>query len=86
MVCAIGEDDCAASMTHKWYEVEGGINLCSRFWIGMTEKDGKIVSNIPKGVKVPIEVSRGLFEHSCREFTNLASILSEVYKENKDNF
>ena len=86
LVCAIGEDECSAAMTHKWYDVEGGVMFCSRFWIGMKEVDGKIVSNIPKGVKVPIEVSRGLFEHSCKEFTNLASILPDVYKENKDNF
>ena len=43
LVCAIGEDKCAAAMTHKWYDVEGGVMFCSRFWIGMTEKDGKIV-------------------------------------------
>ena len=52
----------------------------------MCEKNGKIISNLPQGVKVPIEVSRGLFEHNCKEFTNLASILPELYKENKDNF
>jgi len=73
-------------MAHKWYDVEGGIMLCSRFWIGMSEKNGKIESNLPEGVKIPIEVSRGLFEHNCKEFTNLASILPDLYKENKDNF
>ena len=86
LVCGIGEGECAAAMIHKWYDVEGGLMLCSRFWIGMCEKNGKIISNLPKDVKVPIEVSRGLFEHNCKEFTNLASILPELYKENKDNF
>ena len=53
--------------------------LCSRFWIGMCEKNGKIISNLPQGVKVPIEVSRGLFEYNCKELTNLASLTQVVY-------
>ena len=53
--------------------------LCSRFWIGMCEKNGKIINNLPQGVKVPIEVSRGLFEYNCKELTNLASLTQVVY-------
>lgn len=86
MVCAIGAGNCAAAMTHKWYPFKDGVNFCSRFWIGMGVVDGKIIKTLPAGVKVPVEVPRGLFAHNIKEFTNLASILAEVYAENRDNF
>lgn len=41
---------------------------------------------VPEGVSVPVEAVRWLFGHNIKEFTNLASILAEVYAENKDNF
>ncbi len=86
LVCAIGSGDCAAAMTHKWYPYKDGVMLCSRFWTGYGVVDENIVCTLPKGAKVPVEVSRGLFAHNIKEFTNLASILPEVYAENKDNF
>lgn len=86
LVCGIGDGDCAAAMTHKWYPVEGGVNFCSRFWIGYAWVDGKIIKTLPEGVKLPVEVPRGLFAHNIKEFSNLAAILPEVYAENKDNF
>ena len=48
--------------------------------------DGKIVCTLPEGVTVPIEVSKGLFAHNIKEFSNLAAILPTVYSENKNNF
>jgi len=86
LVCAIGDGNCAAAMTHKWYPVEGGVNFCSRFWIGYGVVDGKIVKTIPAEIKIPVEVSRNLFAHNIKEFSNLVKILPEVYAENKDNF
>ena len=86
MVCAIGESSCAAAMTHKWYPYKDGVMFVSRFWIGMGVVDGKIVKTLPEGVRIPEIVPRGLFAHNIKEFTNLAVILPEVYKENKDNF
>lgn len=86
LVCAIGAGNCAAAMTHKWYAYKDGVKLCSRFWVGFAEVDGKIIPTLPEGVKIPVEVPRGLFAHNIKEFSNLASILPEVYVENKDNF
>ena len=86
IVCAIGSGNCAAAMTHKWYPFEDGVKLCSRFWIGFGVVDGKIINTLPAGAKVPVEVSRGLFAHNIKEFSNLAAILAEVYAENRDNF
>ena len=86
LVCAIGAGNCAAAMTHKFYKVDGGAMLCSRFWIGFAEVEGKIICTLPEGAKVPVEVAKGLFAHNIKEFSNLAAILPEVYAENKDNF
>ena len=86
LVCGIGDGDCAAAMTHKWYPYNEGVMFCSRFWVGFAVVEGKIVKTLPDGVKIPLEVPRGLFAHNIKEFTNLASILPEVYAENKDNF
>lgn len=82
MVCAIGESTCAAAMTHKWYPYKDGVMFCSRFWIGFGVVDGKIVKTLPEGVRIPDIMPKGLFAHNIKEFTNLASILPEVYKEN----
>lgn len=86
LVCAIGAGDTAAAMTHKWYPYEDGIMFCSRFWIGYAEKDGKIVRGLPEGARVPSAVTQKLFEHNIKEFTNLASILPEVYEMEKEDF
>lgn len=85
MVCAVGEGDCVAAMTHKWYPYQDGIMFCSRFWIGIGIVDGKIKKIVPENVRVPLEVPKGLFAHNIKEFTNLAKILPEVYEENKEN-
>ncbi len=60
--------------------------FCSRFWIGFFGVDDKIIRTLPKDVKIPIEIPRGLFAHNIKEFSNPAKILSEVYVDNKDNF
>jgi len=86
LVCGIGDGPCAAAMTHKWFPYQDGVKLCSRFWIGYGIIDGKISCTLPDGAHVPVEVSKGLFAHNIKEFTNLAAILPEVYAENKDNF
>ena len=86
LVCGVGDGSCPAAMVHKWFPYEDGIKLCSRFWIGYGIVDEKFVRVIPENVKVPIEIPRKLFAHNIKEFTNLASILPEVYEENKDNF
>mgnify|MGYP007070325768 CR=1 FL=1 len=86
LVSAIGDGSCAAAMTHKWYPYKDEVLFCSRFWIGFAVVEGKIVKTLPEGVKIPVEVPKGLFAHNIKEFTNLAAILPEVYAENKDNF
>ena len=86
MVCAVGEGNCAAAMTHKWYPYRDGVLFCSRFWIGYGMVDGKIQKIVPDDVRIPDFVPMGLFAHNIKEFTNLAAILPAVYAENRDQF
>ena len=86
LVCAIGEGKCAAAMTHKWFPYMDGVMFCSRFWVGYGVVDGAIVRTLPDGIRIPMEVTRGLFGHNIKEFANLAAILPELYSENRDNF
>ncbi len=86
MVCAVGEGSAPAIMTHICQEAEGGIVFRSRFWMGYGLIDGKLVKLIPEGVKIPEAVPRALFAHNIKEYSHLASILPEIYKEEKDNW
>lgn len=81
LVCAIGESSCAAAMTHKWYPYKDGVLFCSRFWIGFGMVDGVIKKTLPEGIRIPDVVPQGLFAHNIKEFTNLASILPQLYQE-----
>ena len=87
MVCAIGEGKVAAAMTHKWYPYKNGVMFVSHFWIGMhRNEDGTITKGIPDGIKIPLNIAKGLYAHNIKEFSNLKAILPEVYKENKGAF
>ena len=86
LVAGIGDGDCAAAMIHKWYNFKDGVILSSRFWVGYSLVEDKIIFALPENAKIPIEVPKGLFAHNIKEFSNLAAILPEIYTENKDNF
>lgn len=86
MVCAVGKSGCPAVMTHKAVAAEGGIWFKSHFWIGYGLEDGRLVKLLPDGASVPEMMPRALFGHNIKEFANLASILPELYAEEKDNW
>ncbi len=73
-------------MTHFVREVEGGIELRSRFWMGWTVVDGKDIKAIPDCIRVPIFGPQALCLHNIKEFTHLAALLPKIYNEEKDNF
>ena len=81
LVCAIGEGNCLAAMTHKWVPYRDGVLFISRFWIGFGLVNGVYQKVLPDGVKLPDFVPKSLFAHNIKEFSNLAAILPEVYKE-----
>ena len=76
----------AAVMTHFVRNLEEGIELRSRFWIGYQIIDGQPVKVIPDGIQLPDLIPKGLFGHNLKEFTHLASILPQLYSEEKDNW
>lgn len=91
MMCANGHgvkpgQGLTAVMTHMIREIEDGIELRSRFWIGYQIVNGKAVKVLPDDVLIPMEACKKLFAHNIKEFTHLAAILPEVYRENRDNF
>ena len=91
MQCANGHgpvpgQGVAAIMTHMVREIEGGIELRSRFWIGYGLVNGEVVKLLPDGVRVPDMAPMGLFAHNLKEFGHLAAILPSVYAEEKDNW
>jgi len=91
MICSNGHGPIpgkgvAAIMTHFVREVDDGIELRSRFWIGYGLVDGELVKLVPDDVCVPLEVPRGLFAHGVKEFGHLATILPSLYAQEKDHF
>lgn len=78
--------DVPVVMTHFLRPVEGGSELRSRFWFGWQIIDGKSVKCIPDGFKIPSVGPVCLLNHNVKEFSNLARILPDVYREEKDNW
>lgn len=77
-----------ALMLHSVREIDGGIELRSRFWLGwnIDLQTHEPVRVIPDNIKIDGEVAKRLGLHSIKEMTNLAEILPSVYAENKDKF
>ena len=66
---------------HFAREVEGGIELRSRFWIGWMIVNKRAVRT---DFEVDFERIKGLSRHSPQEYYRLASILPELYRENHE--
>lgn len=86
LVCAIGVGEVAAFMTHKFYSVPGGAMFESRFWMGYAWDNNEFIKLIPDGASIPEHIPRALFNHNIKEYSNLAAILPNIYKEEKDNW
>ncbi len=69
---------------HAVREVEGGIQYRSRYWVNMTVYQGKIQkSKIPLPKSFVCAMARNNCIHSLIEYNHLASILPQLYKEEK---
>lgn len=77
-----GQPNVPIVMIHTARDVEGGCELRSRFWMGYHIIDGQGVCLLPPGFKFPEVLVKQLLGHNFTEYTNLASILPDVYKEN----
>ncbi len=70
-----------AIMLHFCREIEGGVEFRTRFWLGYRINKGKGMCVLPPGVRVPLEAPKGLAYHNVMEYSNLASILPELYEQ-----
>jgi phloretin hydrolase len=73
-------------MCHFIRNVEGGVELRTRFWMGWTVRDGKDIKALPDGIRIPFMGPMALLLHNIKEFTNLATLLPKIYAEEKDRF
>ncbi len=73
-------------MCHFIREIDGGVELRTRFWMGWTFENGRDVKALPDGFRMPPMGPMALLLHNIKEFTNLASLLPRVYTEEKNNF
>ena len=73
-------------MCHFIREIDGGVELRTRFWLGWTVVDKKPVRGQgPLSESVPNQefVLKTITLHNIKEFTNLAKILPLVYAEER---
>lgn len=70
-----------AVMIHTCREIQGGVEFRTRFWMGARINKGIPMCVLPQGLRVPVEAPMGLAFHNVVEFSNLASILPELYAQ-----
>lgn len=75
-----------AIMCHFIRDIDGGVELRTRFWMGYTCTNGTAVKTLPDGMRFPPMGPMGLCLHNIKEFTNLAQLLPRVFAEERDNF
>lgn len=63
-------------MAHIFRQTEDGLFLISRFWLGKTLKNPLLRKLI-----LTEDTARGMAEHCCVEYRNLAEILPSLYKK-----
>lgn len=70
-----------AIMIHTCRETEDGVEFRTRFYMGCRINKGIPMCVLPRGVKVPVVAPMGLAFHNVEEYSNLAVILPEIYRE-----
>jgi len=76
-------------MCHFIREIDGGVELRTRFWLGWTVVDKRPVrgpSPLPENAPNQESILRSATLHNIKEFTHLARILPLVYAEERGNF
>lgn len=69
------------TMVHIMKETETGVEFHSRFWFGYKFEDGEFKRI---GSNIPTIVLKKMTKHCLSEYTNLGSLLPEVYSEFKN--
>jgi hypothetical protein len=71
---------------HMVRDVEGGVEVRTRYWLGWTVRYGKDYKELPDGFRMPPMLPMGTLIQNMKEWTNLAAILPQLYVEEKENF
>jgi hypothetical protein len=77
----IPDQKSPAFMMHFIREIPGGVEFRTRFWMGYHILDKKPYYCLPRTARLPEIVAKGLAMHNVLEYTNLASFLPKIYKE-----
>ena len=64
-------------MAHIFRQTEDGLFMCSRFWLGKT------MNPLLRKFVMTEKMARGMAEHCCIEYRNLAEILPGLYHQYK---
>ena len=67
-------------MAHIYFETKDGLYMVSRFWLGARCKN-----NLLKKLMITEDAAKGMAEHCCIEYRNLADKLPRLYREFGDN-
>ena len=62
-------------MAHIFRQTEDGLFMCSRFWLGKT------MTPLLRKFLMTEKMARGMAEHCCIEYRNLAEILPGLYRK-----
>lgn len=71
---------------HMVRDVDGGVEVKTRYWLGWTVRYGKDYKELPEGFRIPPMGPMALLLQNMKEWTNLAAILPQLYLEEKENF
>jgi len=76
-----GGPKAPAVMMHLFREVPGGVESRTRFWMGYHIMGKKPIKLLPDEIKIPVQAPMGLAFHNVEEYSNLAAILPDLYRE-----
>lgn len=64
-------------MAHIWKQTENGLFMFSRFWLGKT------MNPLLRRLIITDGMAKGMAQHCCIEYRNLAQILAPLYADNR---
>lgn len=93
LVCArgFGKEEPPFSMPdyflcHLVRDIDGGVEVKTRCWIGWTVRYGKDFKELPDGFRMPPMGPMNMLMQNMKEWANLTAILPQLYREEKENF
>lgn len=82
----IEQPPAPAIMLHFFRKTQNGIESRTRFWLGYSFINNKPVKLIPEHIKIPTQAIKALAIHNIEEYSNLAAILPNLYREQNGMF